>query len=412
MTDNNNDEQLQQLVTLNVGGTRYQTLKSTFSTLPNTFLSQMFSAENDALLHKKDEYFFDRNGRLFEYVLDAYRNGGSVILPPDPTENERILHEFQYWGISLPPPPPPVSSLSLDVVEQLLHYEQDVDKPPASVLTIFGTEQVALFIGILRVLFDFVDTLRIVLSDNCLSIDMLDVHQVTRQNLCLPATFFSASSYWPYGKFDASIWDVDSIKTLFKFGNDLSAIKMVFLNYRAVMLALVNDNTVVQMSLDYAGGFRKFAMDRLSTRLCLISVLQIDKLAFFATECSYDMLILDSIGNDSFACRGVLGRVLGRNGITSHTTIASRTTGRPLKVPLYLNRCDVSPLFRNFATDLFDLEIELQCNANGFQNTYILCRLIDKKRMHDFAFSILIPAYEKPFDIGEESSDEEESGDD
>lgn len=75
--DLNNDERL----ILNVGGIKYETFRSTLTTYPDTLLGTMFQKRNSALLHPSYneksicEYFFDRNGRAFHYILEYYRTG-------------------------------------------------------------------------------------------------------------------------------------------------------------------------------------------------------------------------------------------------------------------------------------------------------------------------------------------------
>ncbi|CAG8488802.1 2308_t:CDS:2 [Ambispora gerdemannii] len=64
-------------VILNVGGIKYETLRSTLMAYPNTLLGTMFSSRNKPLLKpiNGNEYFFDRNGRAFHYIMEYYRTG-------------------------------------------------------------------------------------------------------------------------------------------------------------------------------------------------------------------------------------------------------------------------------------------------------------------------------------------------
>ncbi|CAG8534131.1 13179_t:CDS:2 [Gigaspora rosea] len=71
-------------IILNVGGIKYETYRSTLTAYPDTLLGTMFQARNHSLLHptNDNEYFIDRNGRAFHYILEFYRTG-EVIWPND-----------------------------------------------------------------------------------------------------------------------------------------------------------------------------------------------------------------------------------------------------------------------------------------------------------------------------------------
>ncbi|CAG8534952.1 5851_t:CDS:2 [Ambispora leptoticha] len=73
--DENNSQS--QIVVLNVGGLKYETLQSTLTAYPDTLLGTMFAERNQHLLKPKNgnEYFFDRNGRAFHYIMEYYRSG-------------------------------------------------------------------------------------------------------------------------------------------------------------------------------------------------------------------------------------------------------------------------------------------------------------------------------------------------
>ncbi|CAG8685831.1 29233_t:CDS:2 [Gigaspora margarita] len=130
--DLNNDERL----ILNVGGIKYETFRSTLTTYPDTLLGTMFQKRNSALLHPSYneksicEYFFDRNGRAFHYILEYYRTGKFFLenihlLPqlrchcqcPNAVTYQEIIAELDYFQIPyiIPPKPklqyPPSSTL-------------------------------------------------------------------------------------------------------------------------------------------------------------------------------------------------------------------------------------------------------------------------------------------------------------
>ncbi|GBB97453.1 hypothetical protein RclHR1_00030010 [Rhizophagus clarus] len=72
MTSQRKDER----IILNIGGVKYETYRSTLTAYPNTLLGTMFQERNVELLKpKENEYFFDRNGKAFHYIMEYYRTG-------------------------------------------------------------------------------------------------------------------------------------------------------------------------------------------------------------------------------------------------------------------------------------------------------------------------------------------------
>lgn len=92
-------------IVINVGGMRYETTRHTILTYPESLLARMLSPENLCLLRfegvQNNEIFFDRNGKLFEYVLDYYRNGSEVILPSG-VSPKAVERELMYFGLDVP----------------------------------------------------------------------------------------------------------------------------------------------------------------------------------------------------------------------------------------------------------------------------------------------------------------------
>ncbi|KAF2071001.1 hypothetical protein CYY_007677 [Polysphondylium violaceum] len=86
-------------VILNIGGLKYEVKPSTLAQYPNTLLGQMFHPSNRQMRKpdKKGEYFFDRNGRVFEVVLNFYRTGKLVI--PQEMPQELVREELKYFKI-------------------------------------------------------------------------------------------------------------------------------------------------------------------------------------------------------------------------------------------------------------------------------------------------------------------------
>ncbi|CAH1759596.1 355_t:CDS:2 [Entrophospora sp. SA101] len=61
-------------IILNVGGIKYETCRSTLTAYPETLLGTMFHQRNREMLHPTNgnEYFIDRNGYAFYYILEFY----------------------------------------------------------------------------------------------------------------------------------------------------------------------------------------------------------------------------------------------------------------------------------------------------------------------------------------------------
>lgn len=197
------------IVKLNVGGVRYETRVSSLLSIPNTLLSNMFGDANAALLTEQDEYFFDRNGRLFEYVLDMYRNGGNLILPSvddDAVESERIMQEFRYWGISLP------SSPKVDINDsRLVHVDKDPAIPSECNLLLVG-DDAARFFTLLSVVSQCSDNVPLCVGVEAVRINafVLDTMATVRVNI--PRQCFDMSSRWPTKRLDCTMYDCELMK--------------------------------------------------------------------------------------------------------------------------------------------------------------------------------------------------------
>ena len=62
-------------ITLNIGGSRFETRMSQFANIPGSRLHGLSVLQKaDISCDKfKDEYYFDRNGALFPFILDLHR---------------------------------------------------------------------------------------------------------------------------------------------------------------------------------------------------------------------------------------------------------------------------------------------------------------------------------------------------
>ncbi|KAM4700041.1 voltage-gated potassium channel KCNC4 [Discoglossus pictus] len=87
-------------ITINVGGTRHETYKSTLRTLPGTRLAWLADPDNSSHLDfdsQQNEFFFDRHPGIFSYVLNYYRTG-KLHCPADIC-GPLFEEELAFWGI-------------------------------------------------------------------------------------------------------------------------------------------------------------------------------------------------------------------------------------------------------------------------------------------------------------------------
>jgi len=97
------------IIYLNVGGIKYSTTRSTLTKYPNSMIGAMFSKLNPAQIDKDGSYFIDRNGPMFEYILQFLRSGELAL--PDGFKKRKLLKcEVDYYQI-------------VPLVESLKNYE-------------------------------------------------------------------------------------------------------------------------------------------------------------------------------------------------------------------------------------------------------------------------------------------------
>lgn len=89
------------LIKLNVGGKKYLITKSTILSHPNSMLAAMISKEKPAIVDEEGYYFIDRNGELFEVIIEYLRTSGLYI--PRYFRNKldisNLLREAAYYGL-------------------------------------------------------------------------------------------------------------------------------------------------------------------------------------------------------------------------------------------------------------------------------------------------------------------------
>lgn len=91
-------ETKRKIVQLNVGGTRYDVSRDTLERCEGSMLASLISDHwKEGNSDDDKPIFIDRNGLLFQYVLDYLRTR-KVFVPPS-VSRAAVKEEFQYYGI-------------------------------------------------------------------------------------------------------------------------------------------------------------------------------------------------------------------------------------------------------------------------------------------------------------------------
>lgn len=141
-------------IVLNIGGVHYTTTRSTLGLLPETMLGRMFSDANGHDRFQTDDdgsVFIDRNGRLFEWVLDAHRNGGKCSYPAEAIESDRVHAEYVYFGLADPCSPSP-TTLARIMAQPLAEKAQEPRTVPdcAILRCVFAADVVSALVHFFR----------------------------------------------------------------------------------------------------------------------------------------------------------------------------------------------------------------------------------------------------------------------
>jgi len=89
-----------EIISLDVGGTRFDTSRQTLVKDPNSMLAKMFDPESKMKpgLLRNGAYFLDRDPEWFRIILNYLRNG--ILLVETTKELMAILTESRYFGLS------------------------------------------------------------------------------------------------------------------------------------------------------------------------------------------------------------------------------------------------------------------------------------------------------------------------
>ncbi|RIB19239.1 BTB/POZ protein [Gigaspora rosea] len=113
------DECSDETIILNVGGIKYETYRSTLTAYPDTFLGTMFQKRNRSLLIPRNgnEYFFDRSGQIFHYVMQFYRTGKLNIGNQYTITSKEIEIELDFFQI---PRPTSIDKIAITKIRNLI----------------------------------------------------------------------------------------------------------------------------------------------------------------------------------------------------------------------------------------------------------------------------------------------------
>ncbi|NWU72428.1 KCNRG protein, partial [Pterocles burchelli] len=87
-----------EVVVLSVGGVRFVTWASTLQQFPESRLARMLNNDDQEFKLVNGEFFVDRDGTLFSYIIDFLRTL-QVSLPTDFSDYQRLRREAEFYGL-------------------------------------------------------------------------------------------------------------------------------------------------------------------------------------------------------------------------------------------------------------------------------------------------------------------------
>jgi len=88
-------------VKLDIGGHLFKTTRKTLLSVPGTFFDIMLSGRHEIPTTRMEDgtYFIDRNGSMFDHVLNFLRHRDVVTLPRDVSEQQALAAEAGFYGL-------------------------------------------------------------------------------------------------------------------------------------------------------------------------------------------------------------------------------------------------------------------------------------------------------------------------
>uniref|UniRef100_A0A6B2LDG4 BTB domain-containing protein n=1 Tax=Arcella intermedia TaxID=1963864 RepID=A0A6B2LDG4_9EUKA len=86
-------------VSLDVGGVVYATTKKILTKYPNSMLGTMFSGRHNIKPNSEGNFFIDRDGDLFRYILNFLRDG-TVTIPEQKALEQQLYAEIDFFQLS------------------------------------------------------------------------------------------------------------------------------------------------------------------------------------------------------------------------------------------------------------------------------------------------------------------------
>ena len=86
------------IIDLNVGGHIYTTSLSTLTKYPHSMLGVMFSGRIPVARDSKGNFFIDRDGQTFRFILNFLRSS-KLRVPSDPQDREQLIEEADFYQI-------------------------------------------------------------------------------------------------------------------------------------------------------------------------------------------------------------------------------------------------------------------------------------------------------------------------
>lgn len=116
---------VQDIITLNVGGTIYTTRKNTLQSIHNSFLDILVSGRFKPPLDDNKYIFIDRDGPLFKHILNFIRDPSyiSTIHNLNTYEKQAVIGEANYYGIDA----------IIHLCGQTTPYKHDIPTIPSNV---------------------------------------------------------------------------------------------------------------------------------------------------------------------------------------------------------------------------------------------------------------------------------------